>query len=267
MQSTQTSNNELVSHLFRHEAGKMVSVLTKFFGFEQLEIAQDLVQDTFVLAYESWKLKGNPDNPTSWLYTLAKNKALDYVRRQQKFQKISQELKTALPIEYNISAEIERAFQAISDNQLQMFFAVCHPAIPQEAQIALALQTLGGFSVDEIAKAFLTNRENIKKRLQRAKDKIRNEKISLEIPDENQVNNRIESVLQCIYLLFNEGYHSSSQETILRKDLCLEAMRLCLLLIQFPKTNLPAVNALMALMCFHASRFESRFDKQGHLIA
>ncbi|NJO01583.1 MAG: sigma-70 family RNA polymerase sigma factor, partial [Bacteroidia bacterium] len=250
--------NELVTHIFRHEAGKMVAVLTKLFGFDRLEVAQDLVQDTFVMAYESWKLKGIPQNPTGWLYTVAKNKALDYVRRQQNFQKIAKELKSALPLEYNISAEIEKAFQSITDSQLQMFFAVCHPAIPPEAQVALALQTLGGFSVEEIARAFLSNRENIKKRLQRARDKIRHEQIRLEFPNTAQLGSRLQSVLQCIYLLFNEGYHSRSQETVLRKDLCLEAMRLGLLLTQFPPTNRPEVNALMALMCFHASRFESR---------
>ena len=147
-----------------------------------------------------------------------------------------------------------------------MLFALCHPSIPEDSQVALALKTLSGFSIEEIAKSFLTNKENIQKRLYRAREKIKEEKIELEIPNPDQMVSRLNRVLKCIYLLFSEEYYSSSEEIIIRKDLCLEAMRLCLLLIEYNITNRPEVNALMALMCFHVSRFESRANESGELL-
>ncbi|TAE46290.1 MAG: sigma-70 family RNA polymerase sigma factor [Bacteroidetes bacterium] len=260
-------HTQLVDHLFRHEAGKMVAILARLFGFDRLEVAEDLVQDTFTLAFETWKLKGIPDNPQAWLYTVAKNKSLDYVRRQQRFQKVAGEIRRDVPLEYTLTAQIENAFFHIRDSQLQMLFAVCHPAITPEAQVALALKTLCGFSVEEIARSFLTQRETIKKRLLRAREKIRSEGIRMEMPAENALSERLDSVLTCIYLLFTEGYHSSTQEMLLRKDLCLEAMRLCLLLLETPATRQPQVSALMALMCFHSSRFDSRLSPSGTMLA
>lgn len=244
----------------------MVAVLTRLFGFDQLEVAEDLVQDTFIRAFETWKLKGTPDEPLAWLYAVAKNKATDYVRRQQTRRKVDDVVKTAIPIEYTITAQLEQAFHDITDSQLQLLFGVCHPAIPEEAQLALALKTLGGFGIQEIASAFLTNKEAINKRLFRARQKIRNENIRLEIPPPHQLNERTSNVLKAIYLMYNEGYHSSSQEAVIRKDLCLEAMRLALLLEQ---SELPITKdcwALLALMCFHTSRFESRMNELGDLI-
>ncbi len=262
------NENQIVDHLFRHESGRMVAALTKLFGFDRLEIAEDLIQDTFIQAVESWKVKGTPDNPQGWLYRVAKNKATDYVRRQQTKRKIDEQLKTAIPVDYSITAHLEQAFQSIDDSQLQMLFAVCHPSVPKEARIALALKTLGGFSIQEIANAFLTNKETINKRLYRAKEKIRKERIELEFPHESRLKDRLESVLETIYLLFNEGYYSRSNESVLRKDLCLEAMRLALLLLQSEITSQTDtdLNALMALMCFHASRFESRIGEGGEMI-
>ncbi|MDW3193377.1 MAG: sigma-70 family RNA polymerase sigma factor [Cytophagales bacterium] len=259
-------SNDKIDHLFRHESGKMVAVLTKLFGFDQLEVAEDLVQDTFIRAFESWKFNGTPDDPLAWLYTVAKNKATDYVRRQQTRRKVDDVVKTAIPVEYTITAQLEQAFHDITDSQLQLLFGVCHPAIPEEAQLALALKTLGGFGIQEIASAFLTNKEVINKRLFRAKQKIRKENIRLEIPSPNQLSERTGSVLKTIYLMYNEGYHSSSQEAVIRKDLCLEAMRLALLLEQ---SDLPITKdcwALLALMCFHTSRFECRLNELGDLI-
>jgi RNA polymerase sigma-70 factor (ECF subfamily) len=149
------------------------------------------------------------------------------------------------------------------DSQLQMMFAICHPSIPVNAQIGLSLRILCGFGIEEIADAFLTNKETINKRLFRAKETLRVEKVKIEFPDKQEINKRLEAVLITLYLLFNEGYYSSSQNIPLRQDLCLEAMRLTHLLIQNPTTNKPSVNALMALMCFHSSRFEARIDKKG----
>lgn len=244
----------------------MVAVLTKLFGFDQLEVAEDLVQDTFIRAFETWKFKGTPDDPMAWLYTVAKNKATDYVRRQQTRRKVDETIKTAIPVEYTITAHLEKAFHDIKDSQLQMLFGVCHPSIPEEAQLALALKTLGGFGIQEIASAFLTNKEVINKRLFRAKQKIKKESIRLEIPSPNELNGRTGSVLKTIYLMYNEGYHSSSQEVVMRKDLCLEAMRLALLLEQSGLPVTKDCSALLALMCFHTSRFESRMNELGDLI-
>ncbi len=255
-----------IDHLFRHESGKMVAVLTKLFGFDQLEVAEDIVQDTFVQAHESWKLRGSPDKPVSWLYAVAKNKATDYLRRQQTKRKVDSHLQSAIPVEYSIAAHLEQAFYEIQDNQLRMLFAVCHPAIPQEAQIALALKTLGGFGIQEIARAFLTSKDVINKRLFRAKDKIRREQIALEVPRGESLESRMESVLATIYLLYNEGYHSASEEMVMRRDLCLEAIRLALLLYESHYEKHQEVCALLALMCFHTSRFESRMNELGELI-
>ncbi len=261
-----TKDSMEIDRLFRQESGKMVAVMTKFLGFKNLEIAEDIVQDTFIQAFESWETRGLPDNCQGWLYTVAKNKATDYLRRQQVKTKVDQYVRTAIPLEYTITANLEQAFYAIKDNQLQLLFAVCHPAISEEAQIALALKTLGGFTAKEIARAFLTSEDTINKRLYRAKEKIRKEQIQLEIPRKNQLDTRISAVLKTIYLLYNEGYYSSSTEKIIRKDLCLEAMRLGLLLQGAELPRQRDISALLALMCFHTSRFESRLNTLGEMI-
>ncbi|MBC8085570.1 MAG: sigma-70 family RNA polymerase sigma factor, partial [Hymenobacter sp.] len=195
----------LVEHLFRHEAGRLVAILAHLFGFERLEVAEDLVQDTFVQAYETWRLRGLPANPTAWLYRVAKNKAYTYVQRQRTAAKAAADLRLGLPAGYTIQAHIEAAFQALPDSQLQMLFAVCHPRIPPDAQVALALKTLCGFSIGEVAHAFLTTPDNIAKRLYRAKEKIRQEHLSLDFPPAAALPDRLDGVLRCIYLLFNEG--------------------------------------------------------------
>ncbi len=163
----------------------------------------------------------------------------------------------------NYVQEIDLSSRNISDSQLQMMFTICHPAISQEAQIGLSLRILCGFGIEEIADAFLTNKETINKRLFRAKEKLREEKIKIEMPPSFLLERRLETVLTTIYLLFNEGYYSECQNMTLRKDLCLEAMRLCYMLIENKITNKPPVNALFALMCFHSSRFDARLDKNG----
>ncbi len=147
-----------------------------------------------------------------------------------------------------------------------MLFAVCHPSISTEAQIGLSLRILCGFGIDEIANALLTNKETINKRLFRAKEKLRVEKVKIEFPGKTELNNRLETVLTTLYLLFNEGYYSESQDSVLREDLCLEAMRLTYLLIENEQTNQPTVNALLSLMCFHSSRFEARKNENGEII-
>ena len=256
---------ELIPHLFRTEYRKIVSVLCRRFGFDQMEIAEDIASDTFMTATQAWGVKGVPQNPTAWLYNVAKNKAKNHLQRGSVFEsKVAPEIKnTTSELQ---ETEIDLSPQNINDSQLQMMFAVCHPVISAEAQIGLSLRILCGFGIEEIADAFLTNKETINKRLFRAKEKLREEKIKIELPNKSEIDERLTPVLTTIYLLFNEGYYSVSQNNTVRKDLCLEAMRLCTMLIENKNTNKPQVNALLALMCFHASRFDARLDKNGELV-
>lgn len=256
---------ELLPHLFRTEYRKIVSVLCYLFGIEHIEVAEDLVSDTFLSATELWSLKGVPENPAAWLYTVAKNKTRNYLKRNSLFeQKLSPEIQSATAKTEEI--EIDFSVKNITDSQLAMIFAVCNPCISSESQIALALNLLCGFGIQEIADAFITNKEVVYKRINRAKDKLKSENIKIEQPTVAEINNRLETVLLTLYLLFSEGYYSTSQNTLLRKDLCAEAMRLNYLLIENEATNKPAVNALFALMCFHSSRFEARINENGEAI-
>lgn len=256
---------ELIPHLFRTEYRKIVSVLCKLFGIQHIEIAEDITSDTFLLASEAWGLKGIPENPTAWLYAVAKNKTKDYLKRNVIFsQKISPELQKSENKE--AEPEVDLSNKNITDSQLQMMFAICHPSIPEEAQIGLALRILCGFGIEEIADAFLSNKETINKRLFRAKEKLRTENVKIELPENRIIDERLATVLSTLYLLFNEGYFSSSQNSILRKELCLEAMRLTYLLLENETTNKPMVNALLSLMCFHSSRFEARMNDKGETI-
>lgn len=263
--NSELTNSELIPHLFRTEYRKIVSVLVNLFGMEHIEIAEDIASDTFLLAAETWGLKGLPKNPTAWLYTVAKNKTKDFLKHGSVFdKKIAPELKRSSPL--SAETEVDLSEANINDSQLQMMFAICHPGIPVESQIGLSLNILCGFGAEEIADAFLSNREVIYKRLQRAKEKLRQDKVEITLPSPQQLNERLETVLATLYLLFSEGYYSSSQNTTLRKDLCVEAMRLTLMLVENSVTNSPAANALLALMCFHASRFDARIGKDGATI-
>lgn len=256
---------ELIPHLFRTEFSKITTVLCKLLGIAHLEVAEDIASETFLLALETWTFKGIPENPVAWLYSVAKNKARNQIYRDHLFaEKISLILKSSPSSAGEI--EIDLSERNIADSQLQMLFAICQPSIPIEAQIGLALRILCGFGIDEIANAFLTNKEAINKRLFRAKEKLREEKVKIEFPSEKEINGRLEAVLITLYLLFNEGYYSESKDAILRQELCLEAMRLVGMLVAFEPTNLPPVNALLSLMCFHASRFAARKDANGAVI-
>jgi RNA polymerase sigma-70 factor (ECF subfamily) len=256
---------ELIPHLFRTEFRKITAVLCKHFGIEHIEIAEDIASDTFLSAVETWTYKGLPANPTAWLYTVAKNKARNHFNRNNIFsEKIAGEIKKTSSkteeIEINLSEE------NITDSQMQMLFAICHPSIPVEAQIGLALRILCGFGINEIANAFLTNNETINKRLLRAKEKLRTEKVKIGFPGKTEINNRLETILRTLYLLYSEGYYSESNDIILREDLCDEAMRLTFMLIENEQTNLPKVNALYSLMCFHSSRFSARKNEKGEIV-
>src|SRR6188508_835942 len=257
---------ELIPHLFRTEFSKITAVLCKHFGIAHIETAEDIAGDTFLQAVETWTYKGLPANPTAWLYTVAKNKAKNYFHRSNIFsEKIAGDIKNSS--QQTEELEINLSDENITDSQLQMLFAICHPSIPTEAQIGLALRILCGFGINEIANAFLTNNnETINKRLSKAKEKLRTEKVKIKFPGKMEINDRLETVLTTLYLLFSEGYYSESDDTILREDLCTDAMRLVFMLIENEQTNLPEVNALYSLMCFHSSRFAARKNEKGEII-
>ncbi|TGN00221.1 RNA polymerase sigma factor [Leptospira dzoumogneensis] len=258
-------SSEILPHLFRNEYTKIVSVLCKHIGFERLETAEEIASETFLTAAETWGIKGTPQNPTAWLYAVAKNKAKNYLQKNSVFQnKILPELTKSQ--QEPTGSEIDLSPENIYDSQLRMMFAVCHPSISSEAQVGLSLRILCGFGIEEIADAFLTNKETINKRLFRAKEKLREEKIAIQLPGAEEIEDRLDPVLSTIYLLFNEGYYSISQNKTLRKDLCLEAIRLCSMLVENKITDKPQVYALLALMCFHTSRFEARQDENGEQI-
>lgn len=263
--------SELIPHLFRKEFGKITAVLCKSLGMAHMEAAEDIASETFVLALETWPYKGVPPNPQAWLYTVARNKALNYLNRERLFvKKISTAINSGIDDKRTSGNEdngdIDITEQNIADSQLKMMFAICHPAIPGEAQVGLALRILCGFGLEEIANAFLSNTETIKKRLSRAREKLRNEDITLEFPSIHELPHRLENVLLTVYLLFNEGYYSESHDTTLREDLCTEAMQLCYFLLQNETTRTTEAHALMALMCFHASRFPARKDSNGQIV-
>jgi RNA polymerase sigma factor (sigma-70 family) len=259
------ASEELIPHLFRTEFTRITAVLCKLFGIEHIEVAEDIASETFLSALETWSYKGIPKNPVAWLYTVAKNKAKNMIARNQTFsKKIEPQLKHQSQNAEEI--EIDLSEKNITDSQLQMLFAICHPSISIESQIGLALRILCGFGIEEIANAFLTNKETINKRLFRAKQKLQQENIVIEFPSAEKIDERLDAVLTTLYLLFNEGYYSESENSVLREDLCLEAMRLTYLLVENETTNTTTVNALLSLMCFHASRFAARKDENGELV-
>jgi RNA polymerase sigma-70 factor (ECF subfamily) len=253
---------EPLKEIFKREFSKVVAVISKIFGLQHIEIAEDIVSETFLAAAENWGLRGVPENPTAWIYAVAKQKALYHFRRNKILeQRVLPEITARQEASDNM--ELDFSDENIRDSQLKMMFAVCNPAIASEAQIGLALRVLCGFGIDEIAEAFLTNKETINKRLFRAKEKLRAEKIAMEMPPDTALSDRLDNVLRVIYLLFNEGYYSRTQNRVLQKDVCYDAMRLALVLSEYERTNLPKTNALLALMCFHASRFDARQPANG----
>lgn len=255
---------ELLPHLFRLEYTKMTAVLCRHFGLKHMEIAEDIVSETFLKATETWGLNGVPEHPTAWLYTVAKNKTKDYLKRMAIFEtQVKEAIKTT-----DLTPEPDFDFtpKAITDSQLAMIFAVCNPANSKEAQICLALQILCGFSVEGIAAAFLTKKETIKKRLLRARAQLRDDNFQIKVLEAETIASRLDTVLRTLYLLFNEGYFSASSNHLIRKDLCSEAMRLALILTESTLANTTEANALLALMCFQSSRLDARENDNGEAI-
>jgi RNA polymerase sigma-70 factor (ECF subfamily) len=254
-----------VEHFFRHEAGRLVSVLTRIFGWRHFDLVEDMVQATLLDALEAWRVRGGPDNPSGWVRRVAKNKVLDALRRDQIGQRVLGEWAAARPThddgldELFFDSEIE-------DSQLRMMFACCHPRLARENQLALTLKALCGFGNAEIARALLVGEETVKKRLQRATRDLIDQHIALDPPPAGELARRLDGVHQVLYLLFNEGYSSSEGETAIRADLCEEAARLCHLLCSHRCFRTPAADALLALMLFHAARLEARLDPRGSVL-
>lgn len=259
------TESQLISSLYKAEYSKLIAVLCSIFGLSNIEIAEDIASDTFLIATETWKKKGTPENPSAWIYAVAKNKTKDFLKREKiKEDQVNPELK--LQDSSYFGEEWDFKESKIEDNMLQMIFAVCHPSLSQESQISLALRILCGFGNDEIASALLTTTETINKRLYRAKKTLAQSQIQLEWPKKEEVQNRLDTVLTTVYLLFNEGYYSASANKNVRRDLCLESMRLALLLAHNESTNFPKVNALLALICFQSSRLLARENGEGESI-
>jgi len=260
---------DLGDHLFRREAGRMVATLTRIFGVHNLALAEDVVQDAFCRALEVWKFRGVPENPSAWLMVTAKNRALDVLRRERTARTFAPELGRLLESEWTLAPAVEEIFapQAIKDDQLRMMFSCCHPRLPEEAQVALVLHILCGFSVGEIAAAFVSGHAAMEKRISRAKKVLAGSKKLFDIADARDFAARLPAVHRALYLLFNEGYHGASAESAVRAELCREAMRLAALLGGHPLAATPATFALSALMSLHAARLPARLDSSGELLS
>ncbi len=258
----------LVDHLFRHHAAAMLSALSRRLGLENLELAEEVVQDAMLQALRLWPHHGIPENPRGWLTQVARNKALDLVRRRSVFRRKQRALEERAVVEAEL-AQLglpEDAGDPFGDDQLAMIFACNHPALASEARVALTLKAACGFSVPEIARAFLTPEATIAQRIVRAKRLIREQDVTLALPEPDQLPSRLDSVLQVIYLLFNEGYAAHRGDALIRQDLCGEAIWLADRLAHRPETALPKSHALLALMLLQASRLPARQDEAGELV-
>ena len=256
-----------IDHLFRRESGRIIAALTRVFGVHNLALAEDVMQEALCRALEVWKHHGMPDNPSAWLMTTAKNQAVDALRRERTARTFAPELSRLLESEWTFRPTIEAAFgpHAIQDDELRMMFSCVDPRLTEEAQVALILHILCGFSVSEISNAFLSSAAAIEKRLARAKKVLAGSRRLFELEGSEDFCARLSAVHRALYLLFNEGYHGSNSKTAVRVELCREALRLATLLRDHPLASTPATHALTALMCLHAARLPSRVDESGSL--
>ncbi len=250
----------VVDHLFRHQSGRMIATLTRIFGSRRLSLVEEVVQDALLKALEIWPFEGIPQNPRAWLIQVAKNRALDAIRREVSLAEKIPELTRAFP-EHSMP-DLHYEFD---DDQLSMMFLCCHPTLAPELRVALTLQTVAGFSAREIAHAFLAQEATIAQRLVRGKRVIRDQRIEFEMPSAAELGARLDSVLEVLYLLFNEGYAAHEGESLLRADLCEEAIRLTRLLSTHPASDFPKTHALLALLLLHASRLPARVNAEGDL--
>jgi len=244
----------------------MVAALTRIFGMHNLALAEDVVQDAFCRALEVWKFQGVPENSSAWLMRTAKNRAIDVLRRERRVRAFAPELEGVLQSEWTLVPTVDELLtaNAIKDDQLRMMFSCCQPRLREESQVALVLHLLCGFTVGEIASAFLSGRAAIEKRISRAKKALARSKRLFDLTDRD-FKARLSAVQRALYLLFNEGYHGASSVSAVRAELCAEAMRLASLLMDHPLTSTPSTRALYALMCLNAARLPARVDSDGNL--
>ncbi len=255
-------------HLFRRESGRIVAALTRMLGLHNVAMAEDVAQDVFCRALEVWKLRGVPDNPSAWLMTAAKNRAVDLLRRDRTARSVHAGLGRLLESEWTRVTTVKEHFsgEAIRDGELRVMFSCCDPAISEQTQVALILSLLCGFGVAEIAAAFLAKRGAMEKRIERGKKMLAASQTLFDFADA-EFAGRLCAVQRAVYLLFNEGYHGASPRGAVRSELCGEALRLGAILSEAPLTAMPSTLALCALMCFHASRLRARLGSDGSLIA
>lgn len=254
--------------MFRREAGRLVAVLARLFGMHNLALAEDVVQDAFCRALETWKFHGVPDNPSAWLMTTAKRRALDVLRREGTARKFAPELQWMLESEWTLVPSVEEQFDggAVHDAQLRMMFSCAHPDFPDETRVALVLNLTCGFSAEETAAAFLKQRAATQKRLSRAKQRLSESQPLFDMRDAAGVAERLPAVLRAVYLVFSEGYHASTADSAIRAGLCAEALHLAAILLQAPATATPATHALAALMHFDVARLPARLDANGDFV-
>jgi RNA polymerase sigma-70 factor (ECF subfamily) len=253
----------IVEHLFRTEAGRITALLVRILGVSRLSIAEDATQDALIAALHHWPRTGVPANPPAWLLQVARRKAIDALRRERSFHDRSGAIR----------AELEAATgrgpddgEPLSDDQLALAFLCCHPALSAESRVALTLKLVGGFGAGEIARAFLADERAVAQRLLRAKRTLRAADAPFELPPAAELPARIDSVLEALYLMFNEGYAAHEGDALLRRDCCLEALRLAERLIPLAGRAAPKVHALAALFCFHLARFDARIDVHGAIV-
>jgi RNA polymerase sigma factor (sigma-70 family) len=256
-----------IEHLFRNESGRLVSILTRIFGIQNLALAEDVVQEAFCRALEVWSFRGVPADPPAWLMATAKNKALDVLRRQRTALTFEPELSRILDTPSSLAPAVEELFEpeAMQDDVLRMMFSCCDPGLKEEAQVALVLHILCGFSVSEIAEAFVSPHSTIEKRITRSKKVLAASEKLFDVTTPHETSQRLQAVHRALYLLFNEGYHSSSPTATIREDLCREAMRLTSVLLTHPQGRTSTTYALAALMSLNAARVPGRVDAAGNL--
>jgi RNA polymerase sigma-70 factor (ECF subfamily) len=255
----------LLEHLFRHQAGRIVAHLARVFGPAHLDLAEESVQEAMLRAFETWPYQGIPENAAGWLFRVAYNAAIDAVRRNRVLGEKTEAIVAELQSRGSGRFEDPGIEAQLRDDELRMIFMCCHPEISRDARVALSLKTVGGFSVREIARAFLTDEPTVAQRLVRAKRQIRDGKVSLEIPGGPELQRRLASVLDVLYFMFNEGYAAHEGQDLIRHDLCKEALRLGRL-VATSSIATPVAHALMALMALLAARSPARVDQAGDLV-
>lgn len=252
--------NHLVDHLFRREAGRMVAGLTRIFGPAHLGLAEDVVQEALLQALRTWPFRGVPDNPAGWLVQVAKNRALDALRRDASLASKEEDIRTWAAALAGNQEETEM------DDQLRLIFICCQSAVPPEARVALTLKTAGGFGVPEIARAFLAREATVAQRLVRAKHRLQQAKPPFEVPPPRELPAALDSVLEVLYAMFNEGYSTHRGEELVRRDICHEAIRLARLVTCHPALDTPKAHALAALVHLQGARLAARVDSEGNLL-